>query len=618
MSLKDQFRRVRYWKGKLPTREAKMRVPQYEDDIHFQKWKPKKQTSRTTSLVMWSLLFSFLFLLVSAGILFVSFLDNRNNVISPDKVLIDFIAPKVVDYGKTIPVRIQVANTNTVPLRNAVVTLEYPSGVQNATAPTERVYKKIINTIESGSAADFDLILDIRSGSDKPVTLPLLFEYSVPDSNARFTLTRSTDVAVREVPIGLAFQSPNNISVGSPTTVALRVTNKDPSEMHDIQVEITYPRGFTVQAAIPKANTENAVSGGAWLLKNVSPGETRNIQLKGIFSSAREVVLTIRASAALIIEDTYMTIASTSAPIALNKAFIAAEVILRGGGNRERSHDIIAEPNSRVSGVINWQSLASEVLRNVEIAIRFSGNGINIPSLETENRGVFDGNRQQVTWNSITNPELDDVSPGQQGDIEFNFKTLPAGITELETQHRYVTMDLIMRGITVAGRRDTISFPGVARVRLSTVLSLFADTRYRSGRLENTGPPGLAVGEETTFSLYYFIKNQGNTLRDLTLYVPLTAQTIWKGVTIPDAEQVVYDVETHSFRWDVGQVPGLGAGSSRTLEVQVGIIPTVLDTSSRNRQLPLTKQGRFYGADSFTQQSVSSSVTPLTTHLTER
>lgn len=607
MSLEDKKRRVRYWNGKLVTRESKVRVDKHAEGIYFQKWKPNKKKSRTAELVWWSFLFSFLFFLVSGVILFVSLLDNRNNVISPDKVLVEFDIPSTTDYGKSTPASVRIFNTNAVSLNDLTITIPYPPGVQRTNNSKEKKYVKNVDTVGRDQEYNAEVSLVIKSGSDKPLVIPLSLEYSIPGSDARFTIQREKSVSIRGIPVEINFQSTGDISEGSPATVEMHIINKDPTTTHNIRVEMMYPSGFTVQSTTP---TSYSGRSNTWDLRRMSPGETRVISVGGIFTSTRDVVLTMRATASLVVDDRYRVITTASTPITVNSAFMSASVSFKQSGGRSKN---IASPNSFVRGIVRWQSLSSEVLRDVEIIARFSGNGINVQSLEVENRGLFDGNRQQVTWNKITNPEIKEISPNQKGDIDFGFKTLPAGIVEIETQHRYVSVDLILNGITGTGIRETISFPNIAQVQLATALSLLAETRYSSGKLKNTGPRNLEVDKETTLSLYFFIKNQGNILEDMTMTIPLIAQTKWKNVVVQNGERVEYDPDTHSIKWNIGQIEGLGSGSSRTLEVQVSVVPTILD--EKDKTLPLTKDGRLSGIDSFTKQPISTYIQPLMTRL---
>ena len=607
MSIKKRKRRVEYWDGKLRTKDNEMLVEKRKL-IREKKWKGESRVPNTSLVLKLALLFSALFFVISSIIFFLSFVENNKSVVTPSKVLVDVTIQRIVDYGKNTPIDIKIVNTNPVPLQNVVVDIEYPEGVLKE----DGVLNNRIDIIpaHSGSASLRDTIQIFRN-TTVPTVIPVSISYSIPGSSSPFIVNEEVIVSVKNAPIDLSFTSPKTISQGVETEAVLVVRNVSDTA-HTVFVELEYPAFFTFSSSLPSPirGTNNT-----WIFSNMKPGSSRSISLSGLFSSSQDLLLAIRAQASIELfqDNNFFNAAQTTTAFALRPSFAVVDILF----GRNITGDVIVNSDEMVRGTLQWRSLSSQTIQDLEITLHFSGNGFSVNSIRGGNDAFFDGNKSTLLWNGTIDERLVSVSPGASGSLSFSFQTLSTGIFGLEETNRAVHLGVTVRGKTESGKTESIHIPIVASAKLKTQITLVSETRYSSGsgKIQNTGPTPPQRGETTTYSLHYTIKNEGNTLEDVTLTIPLASRTQWRNTIAQSDERVTYDSEARSFVWHIGRIEGLGIGSSRTLEVQVAVNPESISLDNDINTLSLTQRGVLEGVDSFTKQALSQTVNHLTTRL---
>jgi hypothetical protein len=555
------------------------------------------------------LLGSISFFVLAAGVAAYMFFGG-GNLISPQNIDIQIVAPSLVDSGKEQTFQIIITNRNASALSLVDLILDYPDGTRDPKDPAKALQheRQSIGTIEAGQQLKRTASAVFYGQEGVPQKIQATLEYSVANSNAIFQKQAEAEVLVGSSPISLSVNTPSEAIANETFSMDVTVANNSTNVINNVVVQGQYPFGYSVSSSNPKAIT----GGNFWRLGTLSPGDSQVIHLVGSLDGADGDARVFRFSAGSNPDQTDTTIKipllTVPQTLTIRKPFITGTITINGQSGK----NIAVSAGQPLQGIIQWQNNLPTSISNVQLTVSLSGPALDKNSV-TSASGFYQSQNSSITWNPSQDASLASVAPGDGGMLQFSFATLPPGTGGVLVTNPTVTVNLTVEGTRVGedNAPQTVSSAAKTQVSIASAATIAAQAFHFSGPFANTGPMPPRAETDTSYAIVWTVKNASSEIANATVQTVLPPYVRYVSA---GNGAVSYDSGSRTVRWSLGNIK---AGVGYTTPAQTATFEVVLTPSvSQVGSVPaLTGDAQFEGQDRFAQVNVQSSATAPTTQL---
>jgi hypothetical protein len=533
------------------------------------------------------------------------------NFVSSKNVDINVTGPVTISAGDVLNLGITVTNTNNADLETTNLSITYPDGTRDPLDSTEplTIQKSSLGVIASGQqvATSTSAIIFGEKGDTKDITITL--EYEIKGSNATFSKQKVYEISIGTIPLTMTVSEPSTVTSGTTFATTINVVSNSTSVIKGVLVQAEYPYGFAVTSSAPTALNQD---GNLWNLGDMAPGDSKTITIDGSLSGQDTEQRTFRFSAGVGSADAPTrfdtSLVSASETLSINRPDIGFSLSL-GGDN---SDPYVAPLGQIIAGSVSYKNNMTQKLENAQVVVNLSGQALDKFSVTAQNGGFYDSTKNQIIWNSTSNPALTSLSPGDAGVFSFQFASLPSQAGALTTQNQEINLSASLNG--TGQDQSPISSSDTRTVRLASEVDLSANPIYSTGAFKNTGPIPPEAGKQTTYTIVLSAKDTQNDITNPVVTAVLGPGVTWVGVASAPSESVSYDDTSRTITWNLSTLAsGTGFNSpARQVAVQVSITPSTGQVGS----IPvLLNNIGLTGTDSFTSTPVSVSAPAVTTKI---
>ncbi|MDP3661408.1 MAG: hypothetical protein Q8R17_00950 [bacterium] len=534
------------------------------------------------------------------------------NVVSSEKVSVQFSGPLSVAGGEPFNFEVSVRNDNNSEIEAADLLLEFPEGTRradNSNASLRRI-RESLGAITPGESLlkKEEAVLFGEEGAKLAISATL--EYRVRGSNALLKKTARYEVTLGTASLSISVSGPRESANRAPFELVLEIKSNSAEALRDIVVEADYPFGFAFKIASPRPSSGERV----WTLGDIPAGGMRRITLAGVFSGAEgdERIIRFRAGPAGVGESRAIgtALVSASHAVLLRKPFLALSVLV----GSEEGTEFIVEKGKTVRVGIAWENNLPARATDAQIIVRFDGALYDPVSVLPEG-GYYRAQDRTIIWDASSDSSLSVLEPGDRGVKYFsvNVRGPGSGVYALKNPSFSINAAIAARGPAGAGESGgAVETKVKAEVKLLADMSLSTRLLRWSGPFANRGPIPPRVGEETTYTIVWSLSNAFNDLSGVRVSSTLPSFVRFVGAVSPTSERVNYDAVSGGVVWDVGELKaGVGIGGSPreaafqvalvSADNQAGTVPTIIGEAVAD------------GDDRFTGRTVTSATRPALT-----
>ncbi len=201
------------------------------------------------------------------------------NIVSPNNIDLQVVAPSLVDAGKQADFQVLVGNRNTSGITLVDLVTNYPDGTRNPADPNMPLThtRQTIGTLAPGQQVKqvASGIFYGQQGVQQKVRVTL--EYSVTGSNAVFQKSAEANFIIGSSPVSVSVNAPTEAITGQQFPIDITVQSNATTPIQNLVVQGQYPFGFTAVSASPTAQA----GGTFWKLGTLAPGVSTVIHLVG-------------------------------------------------------------------------------------------------------------------------------------------------------------------------------------------------------------------------------------------------------------------------------------------------------------------------------------------------
>ncbi len=553
------------------------------------------------------------------AVAFAAFIIMRGgNVVSSEKVSVQFAGPLSTAGGEPFSFEVSVQNDNNTPIESADLLIEFPEGTQEPDRPRAelRRFREALGAIAPGENVlrKKEAVLFGEEGARLAIAATL--EYRVKNSNALLKKITRYEVTLGTAPLSLSVEGSRETAHKTEMTLTLEVKSNSAETLRDIVVEADYPFGFAFANASPRPTTGERV----WALGDLPAGASRRITLAGVLSGAEGDERIIRFRAGPAEEEggaraLGTALVSASHAVLVRKPFLALALLLDG----QEGAEFITEKGKTVRVAASWENNLPTRATNAQVVVRLSG-ALYDPASVVPERGYYRATDGTIVWDESTDSALATLPPGARGQHYFsvNIRGPSTGVYALKNPAFRIAASIAARGPAGAGEAGgAIETKAQTEVKLLADLSLSPRLARASGHFANRGPVPPQVGEETTYTVVWSLTNAFNELADARASALLPPFVRFLGPVSPASERVSYDAVGGEVVWEAGELKaGVGIGGSpREVAFQIALVPA---DNQAGTTPTLVGEAVAEGGDRFTGRTVTSATRPaLTTRFSD-
>ncbi len=559
----------------------------------------KRIRSYRGMLMLGGLAFFLLALIVSSVFLF-----GGGNLISGDNISLSVLAPTTIGGGEEISLQIAVANQNTVPIESGTLIISYPSGTQAIEGNGKELgtVREQLPTVNPGGVLNIPVRARMFGEENEEKAIKVAIEYRVEGSNATFFKEAKPHIVkISSSPVTLKIDAVKSISSGQEVELKLTINSNASTPLSDILVKVTYPDdGFDFTSSKPEP-----VSGrDTWLIKELKPGATTTITLKGIVIGKESDVRVFSVATGVASEknsfNLFSIFTSVKHEVAVENPFLKLGLEING------NDDDIVVVNSlrRVDVGLTFENSLDDTIYNGKVSVLLKGSGLDDVDVIVPD-GFYDSSAHKITWDSAGVNGLKEIKPGGRVRLSFILDldkltgATPEVTIEVSGQAERVFEDRVPQKIS-----GTVS----KRIRIESGAELSSSALYSEGPFNNSGPVPPEVEKKTTYTLLLAVDNGTNDLTSAEVTATLPQYVEWLNV-VSKPDEVTYSAVSRTLTWRIGNIDGKG---HEELWVQVAFTPS----NNQEGEIPtILESQRFRATNRFTNTTVRDEASPLTTEL---
>ncbi len=528
------------------------------------------------------------------------------NVISPNKIELNIVAPASIPSGQAASLDISLTNQNSSSLQLVDVILNYPQGTRSADDQSQELTQDRVSfdsiapgqTVEGASRA----IFFGEDGTTEKINIEI--DYRVFGSNTVFTKNSEYDVAIGTAALSLTLDSDSQVTSGQNINMTLTAKSNSSSVVKDVLLQAAFPFGFTLSSSTPSVLPQN---NNTWDLGDIEPGGERTVKISGVVTGEQDEVRFFRFTLGLGSSDNQNSlqtlVASAENQLVVQKPFIGTDVVLNG----QSSDGYIMTMGGQINGTINWQNNLDVPVSNLQILTTVKGDVLDPNSFSAADGGIVRSDAGTFSWSQFEEDALANVTPGQNGALNFSLSTLPISSSALSNvRNPSVSININIKGriISDANLPEDINSAFSKNIPVNTYATVDAQVVHSIGPFTNTGALPPKVNQPTEYTIIWTASNMFNDLDNAKVTATLPNFVTWTGVTSPAAEQISFDPTSRQITWNLGTLLATGGSASglRQVDFQIAFTPS----NNQAGQNPLLMNDAVLsGTDSFTNQNLS-------------
>ncbi len=515
---------------------------------------------------------------ITAILAFIVFWVFQRNIYSKEILKLEILGQEKVQAGQEIEYTLKYRNNGNTVLEEVEMVFEYPHGSLIIDQESDRVVKDL-EDIYPGQEEVLNFKGKLFGEEGDIKTASVVLNYRAEGLRPFYESKSSFSSEIQETPISFDFDFPSKIVLNKESKFSLNYFSNLDSSISDLRIKLSYPSGFEfISSNIPGIDNEE------WKIDSLAKAEGGRIEINGKISGRVSQEKKFKAELGIWINDQFISLKQIDklAQIIEPRLIISQRV--------NDSLDYTAEPGELLHYEITYRNVGEQSFEDLFLISKLDGP-LDFDSLSA-NGGEVNLNEKTILWDWRDFASLKNLESGQQGKVEF----------WIRVKQDWGEQDpVIKNNISLSEIKQEFS----TKVRSSLIIS--QKGYFNDEVFGNSGEIPPKVGQETTYTISWEVKNYQNDVKNTKVRAVLPEEVDLTGEIYPESEKnkFTYDSDSREIVWNVGDLDG---DESEIISFQIRLIPV---QSQKGIVINLIGQAEVSGEDQWTDtssKSVSSGV----------
>ncbi len=547
------------------------------------------------------LVFGGMFLLILLAIFAVVFLYFKfiGGSFLEEKVEISISGPEEVRSAEDAVYTIRIENFNRVALQNVKIDLNYSESmvIQEKPYIQKEGFKAsriTIGDVKAREKKEYEVIFKPFGPRDRQVFLNSTVRYQPTNFSSLFEKSDQKSIVIKSSPISITLIPVKSAASGETVHLDAIIKNNSEMEFENLELKLDYPEGFTFEASEPSPFRDKSV----WQLEKFGGKEQFKIGIDGVIEGVPDALKSFKAELGQRRTDNEMLVFTENEGV---MKMISSRVEIK----QEVSSDSVY-PGGEIKLNIRFKNTSEVPLRDL-ILVQHLDSRVILKDKVLVSQGYYDSENNTIIWKASQVPELKLLMPGEEGIVRVELPIIPeVPMTNESDKNFFVSAYTELESLDIDSPlwQNKKIRSAVKKVSINSKLLIEVEGAYDSEELPNSGPTPLVVGKETTFTVYFKIKNTSNDLKNVILTTKFPSGIIWKDKYIPGDAGMEFNSRTNEMKLVIGSLEaGTGFISpTKVYAFQVGIIPSA---NQLDRRVFILNDLKTTAVDTFSGNDVS-------------
>jgi hypothetical protein len=517
----------------------------------------------------------------------------KKNPYSKEVLKIEILGPNEVTVGKEVEFIVKYKNNGNFRLEEPELIFEPPENSLKDDQIAKREVlreEKLGNAIYPGEENTLSFKLRIFGKEGEMKIAKATMSFRPKNLKARYSRSTSFSTQIKSVPVTFEFDLPSKIENGKELNFKLDYFSNLDSPLTNLRIQVEYPKSFEFFSSTPQS-----IEKTEWEIPVLNKAEGGRIEIQGKILGEIGKVETFRARLGFLKENQFIVLKEIEKGVEIVKPsiFLRQEI----NGNPE----YVAAPGEWLHYTIYFKNIGDEEMKNLFLISKLEGDAFDFQTIKSDLGECKPGDDSVIfDWRRV--PKLQYLAPTDEGKVDFWIK--------LKDDLGNVRNPFLKNKIFILQMREEFI------TKISSRIEVFQKGFYYDEVFGNSGPIPPRVGEATTYTIFWQVKNYYSDVKDVKVRAKLPEYVSLTGKIFPEemASKFSFDPNSREIVWSLGELKG-GEGIStppKTIAFQISFSPT---ESQRGQTPEIIGEVKISGEDSWTGKTLEATSTSITTAL---
>jgi len=517
----------------------------------------------------------------------------KKNPYSKEVLKIEILGPNEVTVGKEVEFIVKYKNNGNFRLEEPELIFEPPENSLKDDQIAKREVlreEKLGNAIYPGEENTLSFKLRIFGKEGEMKIAKATMSFRPKNLKARYSVSTSFSTQIKSVPVTFEFDLPSKIENGKELNFKLDYFSNLDSPLTNLRIQVEYPKSFEFFSSTPQS-----IEKTEWEIPVLNKAEGGRIEIQGKILGEIGKVETFRARLGILKENQFIVLKEIEKGVEIVKPsiFLRQEI----NGNPE----YVAAPGEWLHYTIYFKNIGDEEMKNLFLISKLEGDAFDFQTIKSDLGECKPGDDSVIfDWRRV--PKLQYLAPTDEGKVDFWIK--------LKDDLGNVRNPFLKNKIFILQMREEFI------TKISSRIEASQKGFYYDEVFGNSGPIPPRVGEATTYTIFWQVKNYYSDVKDVKVRAKLPEYVSLTGKIFPEemASKFSFDPNSREIVWSLGELKG-GEGIStppKTIAFQISFSPT---ESQRGQTPEIIGEVKISGEDSWTGKTLEATSTSITTAL---
>jgi len=506
----------------------------------------------------------------------------QNNIYSKEGLRLEIFGPSEADLGQEVEYIVRIKNNGNFRLERPELVFEPPEhSIKEGKLFNRQVLGPDIigEAIYPGEEKTFPFKLRLLGKEGDMKIAKVFLSYQPKDLKAQYESSSSFTTRIKSVPLTFEFDLPSKIGADREFIFKVNYFSNLDYLLTDLRCRLEYPSGFEFIKSAPES-----IDKTVWEIPVLNKSEGGRIEITGKLSGEVGEAKVFRANLGIWKDGEFILLKEISRGVEIVKPslYLRQEI----NGNPEYT----ALPGEWLHYEIYFKNIGERDIENLFMVNKLEGEAFDFQTIRSDYGQYRSGDDSIVfDWQKV--PSLQYLAPLEEGKVEF-----------------WVRLEDNLGNIKNPTLRNKVFIGQIKKefiTKISSKIELAQRAYYEDEVFGNSGPIPPKVGETTTYTIMWHVKNYYSDVKNVKVKALLPENVDLTGNIFPEerVSQFSFDSESRELVWTIGDIER-GIGISKpglTLAFKVAFEP---EEEQRGQVAEIVSQARIIGEDTWTETNI--------------
>ena len=532
-------------------------------------------------------------ILLAALVGAVGFYQWQRNLYSKEVLKLEILGPAEVNFAQEVEYIVKYKNNGNFRLENPELIFEPPeTSIRDEKILGRQVYGKdqLGEAIYPGEEKTFPFKMKILGKEGETKIVKASLTYQPKNLKAKYESSTTFTTTIKSVPLTFELDLPTKIESGKDFRLMINYFSNVDYLLTDLRVQADYPSGFEFVESSPKSIEKNE-----WEIPVLNKSQGGRIEVSGRLSGEVGEARVFRAKLGIWKEGEFILLKEAEKGVEIIKPSIYLRQEINGNPK------YVALPGDWLHYEIYFKNIGDDDLNDLFMVCKLTGEAFDFQTIKSDLGQSEPGDNSVIfDWRKVS--RLQYLAPTEEGKADFWIK--------LKDDLGNVKNPVLSNNVFISQVEEEFV------TKISSKIEIVQKGYFQDEVFGNQGPIPPKVGEKTTYTIIWLVKNYYSDIKDVKVKATLPPQVILTGKIFPEEElaKFTFDSQSREIVWSVGDLErGKGVLTpGPNISFQVEFTP---DETQRGKTPEIIGQAKITGEDSWTEMTLQSTAQALNTTL---